>query len=375
MKLSVPKESSAGESRVATVPEVVKKLSSSGVDVVVESGAGAASHVPDSAYEEAGASTGDGFSGEVVAKVAPPSTAEIARLGKGSVLIGFLQPLTAGDTARALADAGVTSFAMEAIPRITRAQSMDALSSQATVGGYRAALITAEKLPRFLPMLTTAAGTIRPAKVLVLGAGVAGLQAIATSRRLGAVVSAFDVRSAVEEQIQSLGAKFVKLDIGLEDAEDAGGYARALTDEEQQRQREALADVIAQMDGVISTAAVPGRKAPLLIIEDAVKRMKPGSVIVDLAAETGGNCELTKAGETIIEHGVTIIGAVNLPAAMPDHASQLYAKNVQNLVELMTDDEGALTLDFDDEIIKGACITHEGQIVHEGAKKAAGEGS
>jgi proton-translocating NAD(P)+ transhydrogenase subunit alpha len=252
---------------------------------------------------------------------------------------------------------------------------MDALSSQATVGGYRAALITAEELPRFLPMLTTAAGTIRPAKVLVLGAGVAGLQAIATSRRLGAVVSAFDVRSAVEEQIQSLGAKFVKLDIGLEDAEDAGGYARALTDEEQQRQREALADVIAQMDGVISTAAVPGRKAPLLIIEDAVKRMKPGSVIVDLAAETGGNCELTKAGETIIEHDVKIIGAVNLPATMPDHASQLYAKNVQNLVELMTDDEGNLTLNFEDEIIKGACITHEGQIVHEGAKKAAGEAS
>ena len=332
---------------------------------------GRASHVPDSAYEEAGASTGDGFSGDVVAKVAPPSTEEIARLGKGTVLIGFLQPLTAGDTAKALADAGVTSFAMEAIPRITRAQSMDALSSQATVGGYRAALIAAEELARFLPMLTTAAGTIRPAKVLVLGAGVAGLQAIATSRRLGAVVSAFDVRSAVEEQIQSLGAKFVKLDIGLEDAEDAGGYARALTDEEQQRQREALADVIAQMDGVISTAAVPGRQAPLLIIEDAVKRMKPGSVIVDLAAETGGNCELTEAGETVVEHDVKIIGAVNLPATMPDHASQLYAKNVQTLVELMIDDEGALTLDFDDEIIEGACITHEGQIVHEGAKKAA----
>ena len=216
------------------------------------------------------------------------------------MLIGFLQPLTAGDTAKALASQGVTSFAMEAIPRITRAQSMDALSSQATVGGYRAALITAQELGRFFPMLTTAAGTIRPAKVLVLGAGVAGLQAIATAKRLGAVVSAFDVRSAVEEQIQSLGAKFVKLDIGLEDAEDAGGYARQLTEEEQQRQREALADVIAQMDGVISTAAVPGRRAPLLIIEDAVKRMKPGSVIVDLAAETGGNCELTEAGQTVV---------------------------------------------------------------------------
>jgi NAD(P) transhydrogenase subunit alpha len=374
MKFSVPKESSAGESRVATVPEVVKKLTASGVEVVVEPGAGAASHVSDAAYEEACATvTADaGFSGDVVGKVAPPSREEIGKLGQGSVLIGFLQPLTNGDTAKALADAGVTSFAMEAIPRITRAQSMDALSSQATVGGYRAALIVAEQLPRFLPMLTTAAGTIRPAKVLVLGAGVAGLQAIATSRRLGAVVSAFDVRSAVEEQIQSLGAKFVKLDIGLEDAEDAGGYARPLTDEEQQRQREALADVIAGMDGVISTAAVPGRRAPLLIIEDAVKRMKPGSVIVDLAAETGGNCELTKAGETVIEHDVQIVGAVNLPATMPDHASQLYAKNVQNLVDLMTGDEGALTLDFDDDIIKGACITRDGQIVNEGAKKAAG---
>ena len=258
------------------------------------------------------------------------------------MLIGFLQPLTAGDTARPSPSQGVTSFAMEAIPRITRAQSMDALSSQATVGGYRAALITAQELGRFFPMLTTAAGTIRPAKVLVLGAGVAGLQAIATAKRLGAVMSAFDVRSAVEEQIQSLGAKFVKLDIGLEDAEDAGGYARQLTDEEQQRQREALADVIAQMDGVISTAAVPGRRAPLLIIEDAVKRMKPGSVIVDLAAETGGNCELTEAGQTVVRHDVKIVGAVNLPSSMPDHASQLYAKNVENLVRLMIGEEGAL---------------------------------
>lgn len=376
MKLSVPKESTAGESRVATVPDVVKKLIAKGVEVVVEPGAGEASHVPDSAYEEAGATvTADaGFSGDVVAKVAPPTAEEIGKLSKGSVLVGFLAPLTAGDTAKALASAGVTSFAMEAIPRITRAQSMDALSSQATVGGYRAALITAQELGRFLPMLTTAAGTIRPAKVLVLGAGVAGLQAIATARRLGAVVSAFDVRTAVEEQIQSLGAKFVKLDIGLEDAEDAGGYARALTDEEQQRQREALADVIAGMDGVIATAAVPGRKAPILIIEDAVKRMKPGSVIVDLAAETGGNCELTKAGETVVAHDVKIVGVKNLPASMPDHASQLYAKNIENLVTLMASDEGALELNFDDEIIKGACITRDGEIVHEGAAKAAGGG-
>ncbi|MGI8945774.1 MAG: Re/Si-specific NAD(P)(+) transhydrogenase subunit alpha [Thermoleophilaceae bacterium] len=374
MKLSVPKETAPGELRVATVPEAVKKLSAAGVEIVVESGAGEASHVPDAQFTEAGAKVeqGAGLSGEVVAKVAAPSAEEIAALSEGSVLIGFLRPLTDGDTAKALADAGVTSFAMEAIPRITRAQSMDALSSQATVGGYRAALIAAQELGRFLPMLTTAAGTIRPAKVLVLGAGVAGLQAIATARRLGAVLSAFDVRSAVEEQIRSLGAKFVKLDIGLEDAEDAGGYARALTDEEQQRQREALADVIAQMDCVISTAAVPGRRAPLLIIEDAVKRMKPGSVIVDLAAETGGNCELTEAGETVIRHNVKIIGPENLASTMPDHASQLYAKNVQSLLGLMVDDEGALKLDFDDEIIAGACITRDGEIVHEGARKAAG---
>jgi NAD(P) transhydrogenase subunit alpha len=307
----------------------------------------------------------------VVAKVAAPSAEEIGRLDRGSVLIGFLAPLTAQDTVRALAEAGVTSFAMEAIPRITRAQSMDALSSQATVGGYRAALISAQELPRFFPMLTTAAGTVRPAKVLVLGAGVAGLQAIATARRLGAVVSAFDVRSAVKEQIESLGARFLELDMGLEDAEAAGGYARPLTDEEQAKQRDLLAVEIGKMDAVISTAAVPGRRAPLLVTAAAVQNMKPGSVIVDLAAETGGNCELTEAGETVVREGVTIVGAVNLPSTMADHASSLYARNVQSLLELMVS-EGELSLDFEDEIIKGACITHEGEIVHEEARKAAG---
>ena len=373
MKLSVPQESADGERRVALVPEEAKKLAAGGIEVVLEPGAGAASHQPDSAYEEAGVTVADGqgLTGDVVAKVAPPSAEEISKLREGSVLIGFLAPLTDGDTARALADARVTSFAMEAIPRITRAQSMDALSSQATVGGYRAALIAAQELGRFLPMLTTAAGTIRPAKFLILGAGVAGLQAIATSRRLGAVVSAFDVRSAVEEQIQSLGAKFVKLDIGLEDAEDAGGYARALTEDEQKRQIEALADVIGGMDAVISTAAVPGRKAPTLIIEDAVRQMKPGSVIVDLAAETGGNCELTEAGQTVVAHDVNIVGPTNLASSMPDHASQLYAKNVASLLGLMIDEEGNLTLDFDDDVIAGACITRDGEIVHEGAQKAA----
>jgi NAD(P) transhydrogenase subunit alpha len=261
---------------------------------------------------------------------------------------------------------------MEAIPRITRAQSMDALSSQATVAGYRSALIASQELGRFFPMLTTAAGTVRPATVLILGAGVAGLQAIATARRLGAVVQAFDVRAAVKEQIESLGARFLELDMGLEDAEAAGGYARQLTDEEQQRQRELLAEEIGKVDAVISTAAVPGRPAPLLVIEDAVRNMKPGSVIVDLAAETGGNCELTEPGETVVKHDVTIVGPLNLPSSMPDHASQLYAKNVQNLIELMATDEGALELDFEDEVIAGACITRDGEIVHEGARQAVG---
>jgi H+-translocating NAD(P) transhydrogenase subunit alpha len=373
MKVSVPKESASGERRVALVPEVVERMARTGLEIAIEPGAGATAHHPDRAYEEAGANVGGtGFDGDVVAKVGPPSAEEIGRLERGSVLVGFLQPLTAADTVRALAEAGVTSFAMEAIPRITRAQSMDALSSQATVAGYRAALIASQELGRFFPMLTTAAGTVRPATVLVLGAGVAGLQAIATARRLGAVVQAFDVRAAVKEQIESLGARFLELDMGLEDAEAAGGYARQLTEEEQQRQRELLAEQIGKVDAVISTAAVPGRPAPLLVIEDAVRRMKPGSVIVDLAAETGGNCELTEPGETVVKHDVTIAGPLNLASSMPDHASQLYAKNVQNLIELMVDDEGALTLDFEDEIIAGACITRDGEIVHEGAKQAVG---
>ena len=371
MNFSVPKEVAAGETRVAVVPEVADRLVKAGLEVTIETGAGDAAHQPDEAYVEAGATVGDGWSGDVVAKVAPPSAEEIGRLGENAVLIGFLQPLTAGDTIRALAEAGVTSFAMEAIPRISRAQSMDALSSQATVAGYRAAQIAAQELPRFFPMLTTAAGTVRPAKVLVLGAGVAGLQAIATTRRLGAIVQAFDVRSAVKEQIESLGARFLELDMGLEDAEAAGGYARQLTDEEQARQRDLLAVEIGKMDVVISTAAVPGRRAPLLVTEQAVRNMAPGSVIVDLAAETGGNCELTEAGQTVVKEGVTLVGPVNLPASMPDHASSLYARNVQSLLELMVK-EGELVLDFDDEVIAGACITREGEIVHERAREAAG---
>src|SRR5919112_2019966 len=272
MRVGIPKETQPGEARVAVAPDVVKRLARKDVEFVVESGAGEGASIPDAALADAGATIAtdpaEVWGADVVAKVRAPTPEEIGRMRDGGVVIGFLAPLTDPDTTRALADAGVTSFAMEAIPRITRAQSMDALSSQATVAGYRAALIAAEELPRFLPMLTTAAGTVRPAQVLVLGAGVAGLQAIATSRRLGASVQAFDVRSAVKEQIESLGARFLELDLGLEDAEDAGGYARALTEEEQQKQRELLADAIGEMDAVISTAAIPGRPAPLLVIED-----------------------------------------------------------------------------------------------------------
>src|SRR6478672_7884915 len=312
MRLGIPKESASGEQRVALVPETIGRLGE-GIDVVVEAGAGDAASVSDEAYTEAGASIGDPWSAEVVAKVAPPSAEEAARLREGQVLIAFLQPLTDTEGIERLSAAGVHAFALESVPRITRAQPMDALSSQATVSGYKAALVAADRLPRFFPMLMTAAGTIPPAKVLVLGAGVAGLQAIATARRLGAVVEAFDVRSAVKEQIESLGAKFVELDMGF-DAEAEGGYARQLTDEEQDKQRRLLADEIERQDVVITTALVPGRPAPLLVTADAVKRMKPGSVIVDLAGAAGGNCELTEPGETVVKEDVTIASPLNLPS-------------------------------------------------------------
>jgi H+-translocating NAD(P) transhydrogenase subunit alpha len=375
MRIGIPKETTAGERRVAMVPDVARKLTAAGHEVLVEAGAGEAAAIPDDALTGAGAtiaSTADVWDADVVAKVAKPQDGELSHLGPNSVLIGFLQPLTAGETTKAVAQTGATAFAMEAIPRISRAQSMDALSSQATVSGYLAVLIAAREMPRFLPMLMTAAGTIPPAQVLVLGAGVAGLQAIATSRRLGAVVTAFDVRSAVKEQIQSLGAKFFEVE-GVGDAEAAGGYARELTPEEQEKQRAALAVQMGKSDVIVTTALVPGRPAPKLISADAVAGMKPGSVVVDLAAEAGGNCELTKPGETFTtENGVRIVGPLNLPSDMAEHASQLYAKNVQSLLELMSDKEsGELRLDFDDEIIAGACITRDGEIVNEGAKKAA----
>ncbi len=381
MQIGVPKESAEGERRVALVPEVVRKLvgsggdgSDAGLEVLVERGAGAGALIPDSQYEEAGARMVEDSAGvyeaDVVVKVATPTSEEIGRLRSGSVLIGFLQPLTGGEAIRAIAASGATSFAMEAIPRISRAQSMDALSSQANISGYRAALIGAMELGRYFPMLMTAAGTIRPATVLVLGAGVAGLQAIATARRLGAVVQGFDVRSAVKEQVESLGAKFLEFDLGG-DLEGAGGYARELTPEQQQRQQELMAEAIGKVDVVITTALVPGRRAPILVTEDAVKLMKPGSVIVDLAGEAGGNCELSEPGQTVIRHDVKILAPLNVPSTLAEHASQLYAKNIQSLLGLMISEEGQLSLDFDDEVIAGACITREGGIVHEAAKAAA----
>jgi NAD(P) transhydrogenase subunit alpha len=365
-----------GERRVALVPGAVDRLVRAGHEVTVEAGAGRGAGIPDGDYVAAGAKIaadpGTAWDPEVVAKVAPPSSEEIGRLRPGSVLVGFLAPLTAQDAVRALADAGVTSFAMEAIPRISRAQAMDALSSQATVAGYRAALIGAEDSPRFFPMLMTAAGTIPPAQVLVLGAGVAGLQAIATARRLGAAVTGFDVRAAVKEQVKSLGARFLEVE-GVADAEAAGGYARELTEQEQLLQREAVAAQVAKSDIVITTALVPGRPAPTLIPRAAVEAMRHGSVIVDLAGEAGGNCELTVPGETITtDNGVTIAAPLNLPSDMPEHASQLYAKNVESLLALMSGDGGALVLDFDDEVIAGACITRDGEIVHPAARSAAG---
>ena len=355
MRVGVPKEGAAGERRVALVPETLARLPE-GVTVVIEPGAGVAASFTDAAYTDAGAELGDPWSADVVAKVATPSAEEAARLRDGQVVIGFLQPLTDAEGIERLSSAGVVGLALESIPRITRAQPMDALSSQATVGGYKAALIAADRLPRFLPMLMTAAGTIPPAKVLVLGAGVAGLQAIATARRLGAVVSAFDVRPAAAEQVESLGATF--LDLGIRGEETEGGYARELTPEQQAAQQAELQQRIPQFDAVITTAAVPGRPAPKLVTADAVRGMRPGSVIVDLAAETGGNCELTKPGEEVVDGGVTIVGLTNLPSSMPTHASQLLSRNIAALLGLIVAD-GSLHLDWDDEVVAGACVTRK----------------
>jgi NAD(P) transhydrogenase subunit alpha len=345
---------------VALVPEVVGKLVPAGFEVLVQPGAGEAASFPDAAYEEAGARFVDDWAdAEAVVKVQKPSEEEAGRLRDGQVLIGFLQPLTDSEGVERLAARGVIAFAMESIPRITRAQSMDALSSQATVSGYKATLLAAERLPKFFPMLMTAAGTVTPAKALVLGAGVAGLQAIATARRLGAVVTGFDVRPVVREQIESLGANW--LDLGIVGEEDEGGYAQELTEEQQRRQQDELERRMPEFDVVITTALIPGRPAPRLIPASAVAAMRLGSVIVDLAAEAGGNCELTEPGEEVVREGVTIVGLTNLPSTMPYHASQLYARNVSALLHHLAP-EGDLVLDFDDEITAGACVTRKEEV-------------
>jgi NAD(P) transhydrogenase subunit alpha len=368
MRIGVVRETTPGERRVALVPETVGRLAKSGNEVVVERGAGEASSFPDRMYTDAGGTIGDAWSADLVLKVARPSDDELGRIREGAVLIAFLQPLTNHELVRELARRRVTALSMDAIPRITRAQSMDALSSQATVAGYKAVLLAAVALPRFFPMLTTAAGTIAPAKALIIGAGVAGLQAIATARRLGAVVEAFDTRPVVKEQVQSLGAKFLEVDLG-ETGEGAGGYAKELSEEAHRKEVELLAKAVKENDIIITTAAIPGRPAPKLITADMVRSMKPGSVIVDLAAETGGNTDLTQAGKVIDVDGVRIDGTTNLPSTMPYHASQMYSRNIQSLLGLLITKEGKLSLDMNDDVIKGTVITKDGDVVHEQTKK------
>jgi NAD(P) transhydrogenase subunit alpha len=369
MRIGVPKETAAGEHRVALVPEVISKLTARELDVLVEIGAGDGALLPDGAFSDAGArvvsDAGELWQSDLVVVISPPQQQQIQALARGATLVGFLAPLTSPASTRALADAGVTAFAMEAIPRISRAQSMDALSSQSNVAGYKAALLGAELMGRFYPMLMTAAGTIPPAKVLVLGVGVAGLQALATAKRLGARTTGYDVRPEVAEQVASLGAQW--LDLGVQ-ASGEGGYARELTDEERAQQQQALTDAIKGFDVVITTALVPGRPAPELVTAEAVEGMKPGSVIIDLAGEAGGNCALTEPGQTIVRHDVKIASPLNLPASMAEHASQLFARNVLALLELMLGEDGQLKLDFEDEIIAGACIVRDGEIVHAGAR-------
>jgi NAD(P) transhydrogenase subunit alpha len=374
MKVAVPREISPGERRVALTPDAAAALAKGGLEVLVETGAGGGASHADAAFEQAGARIAPDAralygQADVVLKVQKPALDEVDLLREGTVLVSFLQALASPDLVQRLAARLITSFGMEGIPRISRAQKMDALSSQANIAGYKAVLIAAESLPKFFPMLMTAAGTVFAARVVVIGAGVAGLQAVATARRLGAQVWGYGVRAAVKEQIESLGARFLEFDLGVADAEDAGGYARALSAEQSRRQQELLAEKMQEFDVVVTTALVPGRPAPRLVPAETVAGMRSGSVIVDLAAEAGGNCELTEPDQVITRHGVTIHGPTNLPATMPVHASQLYSRNVTELLREFVKD-GALALDFDDEIIRGACVTHGGEVVNDAVKAA-----
>ena len=373
LKVGIVTESAPGERRVAMAPQALAVLNKTGVELAMEPGAGARAGFPDAEYTSKNVALAPrdeifGTAGVVLQVRSPGANpecgaADLARMRPGQAVIGFGEPLTSLEAARALAAAGVSFLAMELMPRITRAQSMDALSSMATIAGYKAALIAADSLPRMFPMLMTAAGTVAPAKVLVIGAGVAGLQAIATARRLGAVVSGYDVRPAVKEQVESLGARFVVLDVEAAGAEDKGGYAKAMDEDFYRRQREAMAAVLAAHNVVITTAAVPGRQAPILVTRDMVARMEPGSVIVDIAAERGGNCELTRPGEIVEANGVRIHGPLNLPSSVPYHASQMYARNIATFLKYLVQD-GALRLDREDEIVRETLVTHAGEVVH-----------
>ena len=379
MKIAVPRETAEGETRVALTPQIAGQLVGDGAEVLVQSGAGDASGNLDEAYREAGATIVPDAAtlysqADMVLRVGRPSDEEVEMLREGSILIGTLGTLAKPELAQKLAKRGVTAISMDAIPRITRAQSMDTLSSQATVGGYKAVLIAAERLPKFFPLLTTAAGTIRPARGIVMGAGVAGLMAIGTARRLGAVVEATDVRPVVKEQVESLGGTFIEVEMTEEEkakAETAGGYATEMSDDYKRRQAALIAERVKEADFIITTALIPGRPAPKLVTEEMLKSMKPGSVIVDMAAEMGGNVEGTEPGREVVKHGVTLIGITNLPATMPGSATQMYAKNIQTLIKhLMAD--GKVELSFDDEITRGATITHAGKVVNEAAAKALG---
>ena len=378
MKIGVPTESASGENRVALVPDAVSRLVKAGHQLLVQSGAGDAAFFFDQQYQEAGAAIVPDAAAvygqaEIVLKVQRPTDDEVALMPSGMALIALLQPLTNVDLAKALAEKGVTSFSLDAIPRIARAQRMDSLSSQSSVAGYKAVLIAAATLGKHFPMMMTAAGTMPPAKGLILGAGVAGLQALATGRRLGAVMFAFDVRPAVKEQVESLGATFIEDQAVSEEAETAGGYAREQSQDEQQRTQALIHRYVRDSDFVITTALIPGRPAPVLITEEMVADMRPGSVIVDIAAEAGGNCSLTVPGETVVRHNVIVMGPLNLPASMPTHASQMYARNVSSLLDLLIKDD-QLRLDMDDVIIKDVLITNEGRIVHAPTLAAAGAG-
>lgn len=368
--VGVPLESASDENRVALVPDVVGRLKKKGLDVLVEKGAGATAYYDDQSFVDHGASLvsrADAFTADIVVKVQPPNDEEIGLMKSGGIYIGMLSPLDHPGISASLASQQVTALSMELVPRISRAQKMDALSAMSSIGGYLAVVKAAHELPKFFPLLTTAAGTVKPANALVLGAGVAGLQAIATARRLGARVSAYDIRDAVREEIQSLGATFVELELEAQDAKDSGGYAKAMAEEKQKRQVELLVPHVGKADVVITTALIPGRAAPLLISEDAVKAMHPGSVIIDMAAPNGGNCAYTETGKTIVKHGVKIIGSTNLPSEMAVHASQMYARTLMAMILEFHGEEG-FEHNFEDEIFKGACVTHNGEVVNERVK-------